>query len=283
LNPLLKKLFRQLATQPAPIRILGFTLILLLLWAPLALPIQWLVIDQNLVSLLTMPILYFLFLGLLKVWGHWVHDRPNLLQDYGMRQPYRWLYEWMGGLGIGYGVVLLLFILQGAIGWVRWLNPLVPLPKLMLEGLIVAVFFGLAEEIFFRGWLLDELERDYKPNLALGISSIVYALLHCLRLVPASIQLIALTFLGLTLGLAKRLTGDRLGLSAGLHSGLVWGYYVLNVGQFIQYSDQAPDWLTGLERNPLAGLLGILTMAILFISLTIARQRQVSNKIKPNL
>jgi uncharacterized protein len=279
LRETLRQLFTALTTRPAPIRIIAFVLILLLVWVTFALPVQWFVADQNLVSLLTMPWLYLIFLGLLLVWGRWVHDRPNLLQDYGMRQPRRWIYEWLGGLGIGYGVVLLLFELQGAAGWLRWFQPAISVPRLLLEGFGVAAIVGLAEELLFRGWLLDELARDYKPNFALGLSSVIYALLHCLRIVPASVQIIALTFLGLTLGMAKRVTGHRLGLSAGLHSGLVWCYYVLNVGRFFQYTRTAPAWLTGLERNPLAGLLGILTMAILFASLTIARHRQASKAL----
>jgi uncharacterized protein len=270
----LRQFFAQLAKQPAPLRITAFAVILLLIWMPFALPLQLFVPDKNLVSLLTMPWLYLLFLGLLLVWGRWVHDRPNLLKDYGMRQPRRWIYDWLGGLGMGYGIVLLIFELQGAIGWTRWVQPSLPVTVLLGQGFIVAALFGWAEELLFRGWLLDEIQRDYSPNLALGISSIIYALLHCLRIAPASVQLIALTFLGLSLGLAKRIARGRLGLSTGLHSGLVWCYYVLNVGQFFQYTHRVPDWVTGLEHNPLAGLLGIITMAILFGSMTIAQKHQ---------
>jgi len=30
-------------------------------------------------------------------------------------------------------------------------------------------------------------------------------------------------------------------LPIGLHSGLVWGYYIINVGQLVEYSGQVPD------------------------------------------
>jgi uncharacterized protein len=269
----LKKILAPFSTQPAPIRIGAFILILLLLWLPFAALVQWLVHDQNLVSLLTMPWLYLLFLGLVWVWGKAIHGLPQIFQHYGMRSPQRWIYDWMGGLGIGYGVVLLLFELQGAIGWMRWHEPIFPVPKLLLEGLVIASIVALAEELFFRGWLLDELERDYKPNLALGVSSFIYALAHCLRLAPASIQIVALTLLGLSLGLAKRITRNRLGLSIGIHTGLVWCYYVLNVGRFTSYTWQVPVWVTGFERNPLAGVLGVVVMGILFGSFVFSWQR----------
>lgn len=266
----MNKILAAFSTQPAPIRIGAFILILLLFWVPFALPVQQFVTDQNLVSLLTMPWLYVLFLGLVLVWGKGVHGVTNALQHYGMRSPRRWIYDWMGGLGIGYGIVLLLFEMQGAIGWMRWHEPIFPVPKLLIEGFVVASIVALAEELFFRGWLLDELERDYQPNLALGVSSFIYAAAHCLRLVPASIQIVALTLLGLSLGLAKRLTRHRLGLSVGIHTGLVWCYYVLNVGRFTSYTWQVPVWVTGLERNPLAGVVGIVVMGILFGSLVVS-------------
>jgi uncharacterized protein len=269
------KLFQRLTQLPTPLRILSFLLLLVLLWAPIALPIKYLIKDPNQVSLLTMPVLYLIFLGLLQLWGRFGYGE-NLLRRYGMRRSTAWIYEWLGGLGIGYGVVLLLFELQGAIGWIRWFNPLRPLPVVMLEGLIMAVLVGLAEEILFRGWLLDELTRRYQPNVALAVSSVIYALLHCLRLVPASIQWVSLALLGWTLGMAKRITGDRLGMSAGLHAGLVWCYYVLNVGQLFTYTNRVPVWLTGWERNPLAGSLGIAIMAALAIGFTQAWKWQTS-------
>jgi uncharacterized protein len=261
------KLFQPLTQLPAPLRILSFGLMVALPWAAIALPLKSLIKDPNRVSLVTMPILYLIFLGMLHLWGRF-GDGENLLRRYGMRRSTAWLYEWLGGLGIGYGIVLLLFELQGAIGWVRWFNPVRPIPGLLLEGFLIAAVVGLAEEILFRGWLLDELTRRYQPNVALAVSSAIYAVLHSLRLVPASIQWVSLALLGWALGMAKRVTGDRLGMSAGLHAGLVWCYYVLNVGQLFTYTGKVPVWITGWERNPLAGPVGILVMAALAISFT---------------
>ncbi len=280
----LTQLFQRLTKLPTPLRILSFLLLLGLLWAPIALPIQAMIKDANLVSLITMPVLYLLFLLLLKYWGSWGYGESNLLARYGMRRSTAWIYEWLGGLGLGYGLVLLLFELQGAIGWIRWFNPLRPLPVVMLEGLLVAVVVGLAEEILFRGWLLDELTRRYRPNVALAVSSVIYAVVHSLRLVPASIQWVSLALLGWTLGMAKRVTGDRLGMSAGLHAGLVWCLYVLQVGQLFTYTNRVPVWITGWERNPLAGSLGIATMGALAIGFTQAWkwQRSKAKLLQPH-
>jgi uncharacterized protein len=275
------RLFQQLTQLPTPLRLLSFVLLWGLLWLPIALPIATLIKDKNLVSLITMPILYLIFLFLLQAWGRWGYGE-NLLRRYGMRRSTAWIYEWLGGLGLGYGIVLLLFELQGAVGWIRWFNPTRSMPGLLLEGFLIAALVGLAEEILFRGWLLDELTRRYRPNVALAVSSVIYALLHCLRLVPASIQWVALALLGWALGMAKRVTGDRLGLSAGLHGGLVWCYYVLNVGQLFEYTNKVPIAITGWERNPLAGPIGILTMAGLAIGMTYAAQLQARKRSQPS-
>jgi len=50
----------------------------------------------------------------------------------------------------------------------------------------------------------------------------------------------------------------RLGLPIGLHGGLVCGYYVVNVGNLVAYSGQVPEWVTGLNSNPLAGVMGLV-------------------------
>jgi membrane protease YdiL (CAAX protease family) len=55
--------------------------------------------------------------------------------------------------------------------------------------------------------------------------------------------------------------GDRLGIPIGLHAGLVWGYYIVNVGQLIEYSNQVPVWVTGIDGNPIAGVMGLLFLS----------------------
>jgi hypothetical protein len=49
-----------------------------------------------------------------------------------------------------------------------------------------------------------------------------------------------------------------LGLSIGFHGGLVGSYYIINVGNLVQYSGQVSDWITGVNRNPLAGVMGMI-------------------------
>jgi hypothetical protein len=239
-----------------------FVLALLLLWLPIATPIYWLVHDQNLVNILTLPLLYGEFILLVRLWGKYVYLQPKLLRHYGLQRTRRNGRELSIGLGIGIIAILSLFLVEGWLGWLVWQPANIFLPQLILEGFVVALGYGLAEELLFRGWLLDELQRDYRPRVVLWANALVFALLHFIKPLPEIIrtspQFGGLLLLGLTLVWAKRSGGGRLGLPIGLHAGLVWGNYIINVGQIVKYSGQVPDWITGVNRNPLAGVTGLL-------------------------
>jgi uncharacterized protein len=292
----LKRALSKLIHYPAPVRIVAFVLVLLLVWTPVALPIYWLVKDSNTASILTLVTLYGAFIFLVRWWGRWVYHEPNLLWRYGLECSRRMGLELLTGLAIGVFSVAALFITQGVFGWVLWQSPSIAVLRIVLEGLLVALGFGFAEELLFRGWLLDELQRDYRLSIALVVNATIFALVHGLK--P---QFPALFLLAVTLILAKRshtntdsdvrfdeqglryqaLTRPRgrLGLPMGLHAGLVWGYYIVNVGQLVKYAPQVPEWLTGFDRNPLAGAVGILFLSALAAGLwRYARRQRTTEK-----
>jgi uncharacterized protein len=242
-------------------------LTLLLLWIPMAAPIYWLGRDPNWVTILTMGLMFGLFLLLLRYWGQKVYQKPHLLHSYGLVKTGQNGLELLAGLMIGLLLTLSLFGLEGQLGWLVWQQPIIPFPKLILEGLTSALGIGFAEELLFRGWLLDELQRDYRPRTAFWVNAIIFAGVHFLKPIPEMIRSLpkfpALLLLGLTLVWAKRGSHGRLGLPIGLHAGLVWGYYTIDVGKLVQYSGQVPEWITGVDRNPLAGAMGLLFLGVL--------------------
>ena len=245
----------------------------LLVSAPFIGLINWLIHDSNTASIATILLLYGEFIFLVRLWGRYVYRQPNLLQHYGLVITRRNGINLLTGLAIGLTSLLLMFAVQGAFGWVIWLSPQPFLPRMILEGSFTGLGFGFAEELLFRGWLLDELQRDYGPQKAMWIDAIVYALLHAPRSIA---QVPGITLLGLALVLAKRASRGRLGLSIGLHGGLVWGYYILNVGQLIKYSDQVPDWLTGIGGNPVASLTGMVALGAIAIGMKVSASRSTS-------
>ncbi len=249
---------------------------LFVMWLPLKIPIEWTVsifygatdAARNLASILTYIVLYAEFIVLVKLWGRFVYREP-LFKLYGLRQPRQSLRNLGQGLAIGLGSLLLMFALQGVLGWVKWQIPSNTFPRILLEGGVMAIAVGCVEELLFRGWLLNELDRGYSPRVSRWVSSLIFALVHGIR--P---QFFALVILGSILVWAKRATRGRLGLSIGFHAGIVWGYYLVNVGQLITFSNRVPAWVTGIDRNPLAGMMGILALSAIAIGMRSAALRE---------
>ncbi len=240
---------------------------LVLLWLPVAAPIYLLGRDPNLVTILTMGLLFGAFLIFVQFWGRKVYRQPQLLKRYGLEGRRQNGLDLLKGLGIGLLFTFSLFALEGLLGWLKFQTPPVVLPRVILEGLVSALGIGFAEELVFRGWLLDELQRDYSQRTSLWVDAIAYAVLHFLKPFSEIIRTFpgfpGLLLLGLTLVWAKRTSGGLLGLPIGLHAGLVWGYYILNVGKLVQYSDKVSPWITGVDGNPIAGVMGLIFMGIL--------------------
>ncbi len=250
-----------LARYSAPVRLLAFVGLLLVGWLPFVVLAEWLIDDSNLVSILVMVLLFVEFLGLVRIWGWHVHQSSHPLRSYGLGGSRRNGLELLQWLSLGLISLLGLFALEGIWGWLSWqASP--HLVQTALEGLGVALGVAFGEELVFRGWLLDELQRDYTPVRSLWISSLVFAILHFIRPLPeilaTSPQFLGLVLLGLILVWAKRSHQGRLGAPIGLHAGLVWGYYIIDVGDLVEYSNRVPEWVTGVNQNPLAGVAGLL-------------------------
>jgi membrane protease YdiL (CAAX protease family) len=286
----------EIAKLPPLVRIFVFLGGLVVLWLPLALPLYWLSGKSILPGgdLAPTALLYVMFLLLVPRWGRYIH---------GIQKPWAWLGVTGGSkllqafaVGLVWGAtgILLLVGIQVVLGWaaLRPLDELGPsLVGIFLGGLVTAIAVGCAEELLFRGWLLRELERGWSPPLALVGSSSIFALAHFIK--PPSVmvqmlpQLVGLLLLGLVLGWARRIPiqcpdknmRTALGYTVGIHTGLVWGYYLVNVGELIQPTGTVAAWVTGLDGNPLAGMLGLILLAGLAMITFYCSHRTVSKNI----
>ena len=262
----------------APLRLAVFIGALSILWLPLALPIYWLLReDSNLASILTMALLFIELLLLWRWWGRWIHNETNIYHRYGLVRNNQNFREFGQGLAIGFWVCLGLFITEALFGWILINKPSVSLVRIAIEGLLSAVGIALAEELLFRGWLLDELQRDYSKTICIWATAVAYAIAHFLKpiaeIMRTAVTFPALILLGIALVIAKHKHGDRLGIAIGIHAGLVWGYYIVDVGQLIKYTDQVPVWVTGIDGNPIAGIMGLVFLSGLTWSMSIDKRR----------
>ncbi len=250
-------------TKSVWLRLIAFLVCLLIIWLPLAIPLNFILAsDRNLATIIIMGWLLVDFIALQKLWGNYVYQQPKIFTSYGLIPNRLNGIDLLSGLAIGVTFCWSLFLVEAIFGWVT-INPAeISLVRIVAEGLLSALGIGFAEELVFRGWLLQELEQDYSKKNSLWLNSIIFALAHFIKplgeIIRTLVTFPAYILLSLALVWAKWSKRDRLGICIGLHSGLVWGYYILNVGNLLEYTEQVPDWVTGIDGNPIAGILGLM-------------------------
>ena len=260
--------FKNIESKPVSIRLIVFLLLLTISWIPFAVPISLLFNNNpNLVTIMTMGLLFILFIFLQRWWGKYLYQKSNIFRDYGLKTNKLSLIYLIKGLAIGFCFCWALFITEAIFGWITISNNSDFLLKVVLEGLLSALLIALAEELVFRGWVLYELEQDCRKSTALWISSLIFAIAHFLKPIGEIIRTLvtfpALFLLGAILVLAKRANKNYLTICIGIHAGLVWGYYILNVGNLVTYTNTVPNCITGIDNNPIAGVLGLSFLSIL--------------------
>jgi membrane protease YdiL (CAAX protease family) len=256
-----------LMTSTALIKVAFFFVAWVALWLPLAIPIaiflKWhppkpIATEQKL------PLLAPLYLiAPLILWGASWLEGGNF-SDYGLPWKFSVLKSLVIGLGLGVLSLILIFISQWLLGWIEWhLENWQKLAQICLPILLLGLWIGLTEELIFRGFLLNTLEKDYSVWLAAAISSIIFALLHLVWEQQETLpQLPGLWLMGMVLVLARMADGGSLGLAWGLHAGWIWGLTCLDSAALLSYTGKAPDWLTGLGQKPLAGIAGIVCLLL---------------------
>lgn len=269
----MKRFWSFLRRSPAYVRILAYLLGVIFVASPLVLPLyRWEYAATAGQSVIGTPIaLFAVFVVGLPIWLRRVHNCVRPWSVLGLQGGRWWWRSWAIAFGAGILGVALLYGLQLAWGWAVWVTPEASVGRYLLEGWLVGFGVGLAEELIFRGWLLYELERDLPPAIALGANALIFAIAHFLRPLSAILatwpQFVGLVLLGAALVWARRIPWRRdrrgstasttLGAAAGLHGGLVFAYYQVDVNDLMVPTGQVPEWMTGIGGNPLAGLLGL--------------------------
>lgn len=261
-----------LAQQPALVRVIVFLGIAVALWLPVAWPFYQLSGQGRLPGgdLIPTAMLYLVFLALLPPWQRRVHGIKQPWRSIGFTGAQRLGRGFLIGLGLGIVSLVALGGIQVGLGWAVIDAEAIatqPWGAIIFGGALTALAVGWSEEVLFRGWLLGELDRGLSARLALGVNSLIFAVAHFIKPPAVMLQMLpqflGLLLLGMVLVWARRVAllplprEDSLGPAVGLHSGLVWMYYLLNVGHLLQVTGRVPAWVTGLDGNPLAGLLGM--------------------------
>ena len=138
---------------------------------------------------------------------------------------------------------------------------------IILNSIFLIVGIGFAEELIFRGWLLEEFKNQFGLKKAIIIQASLFSIVHIGFDLPfwqmISI-LIGLFLLGILLCLIRLKDNNSLWGCIGLHGGIVGLWFITNNG-LLFISKVSPKWLVGpgtINTNPLGGLYGISLMII---------------------
>ena len=243
-------------------------------------------LDKEHISLIGTIFTFLIFVISIPKWFEirWGFNNPWILLGINKvdKKEYRFFYFLKGLL---YAIILLTLILIPIISnhWVNWLGELSP--QILLNSLLLIIGIGFAEEIVFRGWLLEELKNQYGLKKAFIFQALVFSIVHIGFDMPFW-QMVSILFglflLGILLSLIRIKDDNSLWGCAGLHGGLVGMWFLMNNG-LIEISKDAPIWLVGpgtINTNPLGGLYGISLLLISCIFYFLKFKNQIFKFIK---
>jgi uncharacterized protein len=222
---------------------------------------------------------------LLACWlaSRFLDHRP--FRDFGFHFSRGWWRDFAFGLALGAGLMLGIFLVEAAVGWIRITGVLPAPPRggslavLLVVGAAGYILVAIYEELFARGYLLRNLAEGLRWRLisprgallvAYLLSSLVFGSLHQgnSNATPLTTPMLALA--GLFLGLGYILTGE-LALSIGLHitlnffQGYVFGFPVSGAAHsasLIAMQQGGPVAWTGGAWGPEGGILGLLALLV---------------------
>ena len=241
----------------------------------------------------------FLILALGGVWPLLRALGAKSLRESGLIPPYGQSGKLFGGLLLGFvslAVVAGIVLASGG----RALTGGVSAGKIVgtiLSAAGTAAAVATLEEILFRGGVFGGLRRMFYWPLALGLSSLIYALVHFLQradltgpiawnsglvLLPRMLAgfadfhalvpgFFSLTLAGVLLGLAYQRTGN-LYFSIGLHAG--WIFWLKLFGAFTAGVPQTAAWFWGTGKMT----DGWLAFIVLFVTLAVFNRLPGLNK-----
>ncbi len=226
--------------------------------------------------LLTLAALASLLANLVITWAfRRFLDRDTLL-GLGLRGGKRWSREIGTGLALGFLLMAFIFGLEWALGWVRvqgfaWNRQ----PPMALIGVLLGyasfyTFVAFSEELAFRGYILQNLRKEWGTLVAVLASSFLFALLHGLNPNFSPLALMGIALAGVFMAYSYLVTGS-LWLPIAFHfawnfaQGPLFSFPVSGLaseGLLLLERTDSPSLLTGGAFGPEGGLLGMIALLL---------------------
>ena len=230
----------------------------------LATPLLLIGLDKDNLSLTGTIFTFLIFVISLPKWFEIRWGLKNTWTSLGLNKINRnrnFIFYFMRGFLLS--IILLSLILIPIIGtqWGSWSGR--TSPEIIINAIVLIIGVGFAEELIFRGWLLEELKNQFGLKKAIIAQASIFSIVHIGFDIPfwqMTSILIGLFLLGLLLSLIRLKDNNSLWGCIGLHGGLVGLWFITNNG-LLDISKDYPKWIFG-PGNPLGGALGIFIMLV---------------------
>ena len=246
----------------------------------LATPIFLLGVDKENLSLVGTIFTFLIFIFSLPKWFKLRWGLNNTWKLLGINKIDKNIKSFIFFLrGFLLSIILISLILIPIIGtkcgyWIGTISP-----DTFINAIFLILGVGFAEELIFRGWLLEELKKQFGLKKAILGQAFIFSIVHIGFDLPFLQMLSILTglfLLGILLSLIRLKDKNSLWGCIGLHGGLVGSWFITNNG-LLEISKNSPKWLVGpgtVNTNPLGGIFGISLMAIFcFLNFRLLRER----------
>ena len=224
-------------------------------------------ISTDNLSIIGTIITFILFLRVLPSWGRirWKTNHLWLSIGLDFKNKFTALKLFFSGFMLSVFLLIILFLFFLLFGWIDRVDYIKVTQLLNAIFLIFSIV--LAEEIIFRGWLMEEMVLLFGLRRGIIFQSTIFSLAHyrsdigLLALIPF---LTGLFLFGLALTLRRTIDRGSLWGCIGLHGGLVGIWYLFDSGMVI-FSIHTPYYLLGPSKNmmnPIGGVIGITMLLI---------------------
>ena len=224
-------------------------------------------ISSNNLSIIGTIITFILFLSILPSWGRLRWKTNHIWLDIGLdfKNTVQSLKLFFGGFIFSIFLLIIVFLFFLLCGWIDKVDYIKFTQLLNATLLIVGIVF--AEEVIFRGWLMEEMVLLLGLRKGIIFQSTIFSLAHyrsdigLLALIPF---LTGLFLFGIVLTLRRTIDRGSLWGCIGLHGGLVGIWYLFDSGM-VRFSIDTPYFLLGPSKdmvNPIGSVLGITILLI---------------------
>ena len=231
-------------------------------------------ISQNNLSIIGTSITFTIFLCILPSWGRVRWKTNDLWGSLGLDFKNKFTALKIFFSGFIFSVFLLfilvlfifLFGLVDKFGYIQFSE--------LLNAILLILGIVLAEEIVFRGWLMEEMVLLFGLKRGIIIQSTIFSLAHyrsdigLLALLPF---LAGLFLFGLVLTLRRTMDRGSLWGCIGLHGGLVGIWYLIDSGMLV-FSLDTPYFFLGPSKNMVNPIGSVIGIAILLITIFFQRR-----------